>query len=91
MPAEHGGEDERLDRERRHPSQELQVWFVTEHVVDVDGLIGSNEQPSIQTVSPLTVVPAIAATGELVRGLDAPFPSTFSIEIGSERTRVPVA
>ena len=35
--------------------------------------------------------PAIAATGELLRRLEDSCPSTFSIEIGNERTRVPVA
>ena len=39
----------------------------------------------------LPIVRAIAASGELVRGLEDSCPSTFSIEIGNERTRVPVA
>ena len=36
-------------------------------------------------------LPAIASSGELVRGLEDSSPSTFSIEIGNERNRVPVA
>ena len=38
----------------------------------------------------LPAVPAIAASGEPVRLLADSCPSTFSIEIGNERTRVPV-
>ena len=39
----------------------------------------------------LPIVRAIAATGELVCGLEVSCLSSFSIEIGNERTRVPVA
>jgi hypothetical protein len=37
------------------------------------------------------VVPAITSSYELVRRLEDSRPSTFSIEIGNERTRVPRA
>jgi hypothetical protein len=48
---------------------------------------------SIQTASRLAlpISRAIASSGELMRRLADSCPNTFSIEIGNERTRAPVA
>jgi hypothetical protein len=53
----------------------------------------SRRDPSIQTASrlELAVVAAISSSDELVRGLADACPRTFSIEIGSDRIRAPVA
>ena len=51
------------------------------------------EEKPVQTASRLAlpISRAIASRGERVRALEDLCPSTFSIEIGNERTRVPVA